>query len=341
MTEVKTQPPPGANSNNSVKRFTETTINTVLAKIDDFKSNGNLQLPANYSTENALRSAWLIIQQTKDLNNKPALEVCTTESIGNALFDMVLQGLSPVKKQCYFIVKGNKLCLERSYFGTIAVSKRVAGVVDAVGVPVYEKDIFKYEIDLKTGIKKVTEHQQDFDNIDIEKLKGAYAIVTYEDGHIEYDIMTMKQIRQSWAQGPAKGNSPAHRNFPDQMACRTVINRALKIPINSSNDDDLFDEPTTSTYSQQVEADVENKIQTNSNGADGKEPIGFDDAANTNIEDTTYTEDLSEDQQPENIKENPGNENIDAPPPPADLFTQPASTEKVETTQKTNRKKHF
>jgi recombination protein RecT len=264
--------------NNQVAKNT-TIVDGVLARIGEMQNNGNMQLPANYNAENAMRSAWLMIQQTKNLENKPALEVCTQASIANALLDMVLQGLSPVKKQCYFIVYGPTLTMQRSYFGTIAISKRVAGVKDAVGIPIFEKDVFKYTIDIKSGIKTVTQHDQEFDNIDITKLKGAYAVITYDDGHVEYDIMTMQQIRASWEMGKAKGNSPAHKNFPDQMACRTVISRALKIPVNSSNDEDLFGEPEESTFSKQVTEDVKHTIATEANGAHGSESIGFEEEA--------------------------------------------------------------
>ena len=183
---------------------------------------------------------------------------------------MVLQGLSPVKKQCYFIVYGNQLTMQKSYFGTIAISKRVAGVEDVVGIPIYEKDVFKFTIDLKTGIKTVTEHLQEFDNIDSTKIKGAYAVVTFLDGTTSYEIMTMQQIRASWEMGSTKGNSPAHKNFPDQMAAKTVIGRALKIPVNSSSDEDLFEE--VDTKSKQVEAGVKQEISEYAN----RNEIGFE-----------------------------------------------------------------
>ena len=277
MTQVNQQPAAApVQQNQQVKRFEEGTVESVLSKIESFKSDGKLQLPPSYSPENAVRSAWLMIQQAKDISGRPALEVCSSASIANSLLDMVLQGLSPVKKQCYFIVMGNQLTMMKSYFGTIAISKRVAGVKEAIGIPIYEGDVFKYTIDLKSGIKIVTEHDQQLENIDINKLKGAYAIITYDDGHIEYDIMTMAQIRTSWEMGNAKGKSKAHINFPDQMACRTVINRALKIPVNSSNDNDLFDEDMD-IRGKQVEESVKLEIKENSNGAGEGQEIGFED----------------------------------------------------------------
>jgi recombination protein RecT len=335
--EINTQTA-AKNSSQQMKKFDDNTVSQVLTKIADFSNNGNLQLPANYSAENALRSAWLLIQQTQSLDKRPALEVCTKDSIANALFDMVLQGLSPAKKQCYFVVYGSKLTMQRSYFGTIAISKRVAGVKDVAGIPIFEKDIFKYSIDVKTGKKTVTEHTQDFENIDPQKIKGAYAVVTYEDDSVEYEIMTWNQIWQSWQMGATKGNSPAHKNFPDQMACRTVINRALKLPVNSSDDNDLFGEVEQSTISKQVAADVKHQIETNANDSAGNGPIGFDDEA----EDTSYTEEteteISPDENVQHISEVIPEAVKDEQPAAADLFNQQTASNKI---NKTDRKKHF
>lgn len=274
MTQVPQQP---QQSQVPQKAVAESTIDLALARVKELKDGGNLQLPTSYSYENSIRAAWLLIQQTKDLNGKFALQACTPVSIINALQEMVLQGLNPTKKQCYFIVYGDTLTMQKSYFGQIAISKRVAGVKDAVGVPIYQKDVFKYTIDVTSGIKTVTQHEQEFDNIDPQNVRGAYAVVTYEDGHIEYEIMTMQQIRSAWEMGKAKGNSPAHKNFPDQMAAKTVVSRALKIPVNSSNDDDLFDPEEQATMkSKQMAADVNIEIKENGNGASATGPIGFD-----------------------------------------------------------------
>lgn len=221
------------------KGFKEQTVDVVLSRVREFQDAGMIRLPADYSPENALKSAWLILQGVKDSNKKPVLEVCTSDSIANSLFDMVVKGLNPVKKQCYFIAYGNTLSCDESYLGTIAIAKREADVKDVVPNCIYEGDNFKYAIDTKTGRKTIIEHEQDIDNLVPEKLKGAYAIVEFNDGTFKTEIMTMAMIRKAWLQGAAKGNSPAHNNFPDQMAMKTVISRAVKIDIGSSDDSHL------------------------------------------------------------------------------------------------------
>lgn len=237
------QPAPAQQPQQNVPVVQKDVVDSVLAKITKFEETGELKLPANYSAANALKSAWLILQETKDRSDRPALVVCTKESIANALLDMVVQGLSPMKKQCYFIVYGNKLTLQRSYLGTLAIAKRVGGVLTAVANCVYEGDEFIFSVDPQTGLKKIVKHEQTLETLDANKVKGAYAILVTDDGRVIVEIMNISQIKQAWMQGATKGGSPAHKNFGDEMAKKTVIGRACKLLIGMSDDSALFDEP--------------------------------------------------------------------------------------------------
>jgi len=212
---------------------------SVLSRINTFQAAGELRLPNDYSPENALKSAWLILQETKTRDGKPVLVACTRESIANTLLDMVVQGLSPVKKQCYFIPYADKLTLSRSYAGTISVAKRDGGVKSVVANCIYEGDDFIFEIDGETGLRRILKHTQSLENLDPAKMKGAYAILELEDGRRFIEVMNVVQIKKAWLQGAAKGNSGAHQNFGDEMAKKTVINRACKLFINSSDDSNL------------------------------------------------------------------------------------------------------
>jgi recombination protein RecT len=201
-----------------------------------------MKLPKNYIPENQLKSAWLMLQEVKDKNGNAALQVCSKESIARCLLDMVLQGLSPVKKQVYFIPYADKLTCVRSYFGTVQLAKQSGGLIaDPVANVIYEGDEFVYEIDPATGITKVIRHSQKLENVNLEKIRGAYCILQRGD-RTEVTVMTMAQIRKSWEQGAAKGASPAHRNFTDEMCKKTVIGRACKMAINSSDDAWLYED---------------------------------------------------------------------------------------------------
>ncbi len=249
-------------------KFQEGTVDSILKKVSSFQESGELVLPPNYIPENAVRAAWLVLQETTDRNDRPALEVCTKESIATAFLEMVTKGLSVVKKQCYFVVYGNKLVLEDSYIGKITIAKRDANVKEVNGVTVYEGDEFEYEVDAASGRKKVLRHKQSLGNINIDKILGAYAIVTYNDGTTDCEIMSLSQIQKAWAQGGSKGNSPAHKNFADQMAEKTVINRALKIEVGSADD---------SAIKPRIDGAAENVRQEIKHSANAKD-FDFDDA---------------------------------------------------------------
>lgn len=210
----------------------------VLSRVQKLSAQGDLIIPKNYSAENALKSAWLILQGVNDKSGKPALEVCTKDSIANSLMDMVVQGLNPVKKQCYFVVYGTKLTLMRSYMGTAAVTKRLNGVKDVYANVIYDGDEFDYELDLDTGLKRITKHKQSFENIDPAKIKGAYAVIVKEDGKNYVEVMNIGQIKMAWSKSKTGGQ--VHKDFAEEMAKKSVINRACKMFINTSDDSDLL-----------------------------------------------------------------------------------------------------
>jgi len=219
----------------------------VLNRITILQKQGGIHLPAHYSAANALKSAWLILQNTLDKDKRKVLETCTKESIVNCLLDMVIQGLSPAKKQCYFIAYGNTLTLARSYFGTVTVLKRLSTVHDAFARAVYETDEFEYHIDSNSLDIVIDKHVQNLDTIDPDNVKAAYSVVVRQDGTLFIEVMNKEQIQRAWRQGKAEGKSHAHKNFGEEMSKKTVLNRGCKLFINSSSDDDLLIESVNRT----------------------------------------------------------------------------------------------
>lgn len=214
----------------------------VEESIKKFQETGELRFPADYSPENALKSAALILQETQDRNKRPVLEVCTRASITSALLSMAVQGLNPDKKQGYFIAYGDKLVFQRSYFGSMALAKRVdPTITDIYADVVYADDGFEYA--KKRGKTIITSHTQRLANIGKGKIIAAYATVLRGEDETSA-IMTMEEIEQAWQQSPThpldeQGNikaSSTHGKFTAEMAKKTVLNRACKPIINASSD---------------------------------------------------------------------------------------------------------
>lgn len=255
-----------ANPGSELSLIKTGVIDVVGQKIREYQESKQLLLPANYSVENAMKSAWLILQTTVDRDKRPALQVCTRNSVANALLDMAVQGLNPAKKQGYFIVYGDQLTFQRSYFGTMAVTKEVAGAKDIYAEVVYKGDEFEY--DLARGSKRILKHVQRLENIAPANIVAAYAVIVFGDDRPDYvEIMTMDQIREAWkkSRNNANADNSVHKQFPDQMAMRTVINRACKRYINTSNDDHLFKSHFNRADEEAAEDDFAEEVAESAN----------------------------------------------------------------------------
>ena len=227
---------PTSQNATALKRFQEETANTVLERVNAMTETGELVLPTNYHAGNAVKLAWLYLQTVTDRNNRPAVDVCTKESICNCFLEMVIKGLSVAKKQCYFIVTGNQLSFWEDYRGKLMRAKRDTPIAEVNAQVIYEGDDFAYTVD-ENGQYQLVKHETKLGNIDINKIIGAYAVVINKDGTRHLEIMTMAMIRNSWMQGAAKGNSGAHTKFTDQMCKKSVIARACKVELGAADDE--------------------------------------------------------------------------------------------------------
>lgn len=243
---------------------------SVQLRVKEFQESGQLHFPANYSPDNAIKAAWLQLQNVQDRNRKPALEVCTKDSIANALLDMVVQGLNPIKKQGYFIVYGNQLVFQRSYFGTMAVTKRVTGAKSIDAYVIYEGDEVTYDIE-KARIVNF-KHKQKFGNINKDKIIGAYCVITLPNDEEYIELMTIDELRKAWSKAQFWGKDQevekkgsTHDEFKQEMAKKTVINRACKKFLNSSDDSDLVIQYFNGSDERYEEARLQAEIAENAN----------------------------------------------------------------------------
>ncbi len=272
----------------------------VLNKIHQFQANGQIYFPNNYSPENALKSAWLKLQEVKDKNGKLALEVCTQPSIANALLNMVIQGLNPMKNQCYFIPYGNQLTLMRSYFGSIAVAKQFGEIVDITAEVIYEGD--KVETEIKKGKTIILSHTRSFENINKAKVVGAYATILYTNNTEESLVMTIDQIKTSWKKSKLNPDSKesTHSQFTEDMCKRTVINKICKYYINTKDDSNLnmIKQAFETSDEEMKEAEVAYEIEENAN----KELIDIDNANVSSAEETVESDDSASEEESQNTE---------------------------------------
>lgn len=240
---------------NYKNKITESVLNRIAAL-----QKGGITVPKGFSADNQIYLAFLkLTGMTDPSSKKPVLSLVTPQSVANAMLTMCLKGLSMEKGQCTFIRYGNELQFQQEYHGTVALAKRY-GAGDPQAQVIYEGDDFEYEINPKTGKKVVKKHVQKLQNINNDKIVGAWCLVPYAD-HPEWEpkveVMTMDEIRRSWMQGATKGQSPAHRNFPQEMAKKTVIGRACKLFVSTSDDAGVYGTDDSPEWQESQEAPAE------------------------------------------------------------------------------------
>lgn len=259
-------------------------LDVLETRINEMVTKDELVLPKNYVVGNAMKSAWLTLQNTVDKNKKKALEVCTKDSIANSILEMTVKGLDPMKKQCYFIVMGNQLTLFVSYLGKIALAKRL-GAKEIIGMVVYEKDTVETEI--KDNKYYVTSHKQNFFG-DKGKAIGAYATAYFNDKSLNRtELMTFEDIQQAWKQAYGyKGESgtSVHNKFQSEMIKKTVIGRVAKTIIGTSSDEYLQESEVDKELANEM--NVVEEIETNAN----VELIDIDDKKETIVVDGEVVE---------------------------------------------------
>lgn len=235
--------------------ITQAGVDYVTGQLQE-KEKAGLCFPANYSVKNAMQSAFLMLREAENKDHKPLLEVCTQESVVQSLMQMATQGLNPVKKQCYFVAYGNKCQLVPSYFGTLAILNRVKSLkYQPVANVVRKGDVFEYGYDMDTMEMVIRKHETSLENID-NPVIAAYAVIVTDRERV-VEIMSRQQLENAWAQGQSwkaakKGGyeSATHKNFPEEMAKKTVLNRAAKKLINATDDSSLMGDEAIQAFNE-------------------------------------------------------------------------------------------
>ena len=264
-------------------------IDGLVAQLQE-KEKFGLSFPKDYNYANELMGAYLVLKETVDRDKKPVLESCSPVSIANSLMKMVRSGLSMQNGQCYPIAYGGKLNIQPSVYGNTCNARRF-GLKNIPAMVIYEGDEFVYHIE--DGEIVIDKHTQDFMNIDITKIKGAYAIAKMANGEEHVEIMNMVMIKNAWKQGygyKENGNG-THQIFTDQMCLKTVKNRCLKYIIRTHGSEELniiYDEYEKQEDADMVAEDVAYEIDSNAN------TIPFDD--------TDIVEEVNENNIPDFMK---------------------------------------
>lgn len=194
-----------------------------------------LAVPEGYNVGNEVSSLIYAISQTRDKDGRSALDICTPDQIMNQVRDCILDGLSIHKKHVWPIIYGGKLSLQVSVYGKTAAFKYMFPDYEIGANVLYEGDSYDYCTDPVTGYNYVTNVHSSLENRD-RPIIGAYGSIydIHTKERIYGCVMTIKEIHKNWEKSKNKDNA-VQRDFPQEMAKRTLINRMVKFYVNSPN----------------------------------------------------------------------------------------------------------
>jgi len=240
---------------------TNTVMEQLTVQLKEKEKKG-LKFPANYSVDNAMNAAYLMLKEAVDKNSMPVLEVCSQESVIQSIMQMATQGLNPLKKQCYFVAYGKKCTLVPSYFGTLTILNRVKELKrQPVANVVRQGDVFEYGYDLENdGEQVIYKHETKLENLN-NPIIAAYAIISTDKERV-VEIMSRNELENAWGQGQSwkaakKGGyeSSTHKNFPEEMAKKSVLNRASKRLINATDDSSIMGDDFLQAFNETEDND--------------------------------------------------------------------------------------
>lgn len=176
-------------------------------------------MPKGFNETRFLQNCMTVLQDTKDI------EKCQPLSVARTLLRGAFLGLDFFQKECYAIPYGNTIQFQTDYKGETKMAKKysIRPIKDIYAKVVRKGDFFEEEI--KEGQQYVNFKPLPFNN---EEIIGAFAIVLYQDGGMEYETMSTEQIegiRKSFSKMP---NGLMWSKTPEEAYKKTVLRRLTK-----------------------------------------------------------------------------------------------------------------
>lgn len=190
----------------------------------------------SFNAKQSLISMALKMQEIKDKAGRPAIDVCTKESIMQVAQEVLVKKIDIMKNQGALIVRGNKLMLQAQYQGNVKRALELNPFLSHFNfVPIYKNDKVEMEVlgDGRYGIKN---HQTSFNNISNANLVGGYVRAIKKDGSVYMtEVMTMEQIKIAWSKS-SNSSLSVHKEFPVRMVRKTILNALCSWLINTTGE---------------------------------------------------------------------------------------------------------
>lgn len=159
------------------------------------------------------------------LNENPALLNVNRAEVMQGLLKGAYLGLDYAMKDCYLIPYGKTVQFQTSYRGEIKFVKRysIRPIKDIYSKLIREGDVFKEQI-----INGQPTIQFEPQTLNKGEILGVFAVVNYEDGGLDYEVMTTDEVNDVRKKYSKQANGNAWAKSWGEMARKTCIRRLTK-----------------------------------------------------------------------------------------------------------------
>lgn len=176
-------------------------------------------LPKSFNRERFVNNCITVLNENEQLTKVNRNQVI------QGLCKAAYLGLDFMNRECYLIPYGNSVQFQTDYKGDCKFVKRYAirPILDVFAKVVREGDFF--EEGVIDNRPTVNFKPQPFSN---KPIVGAFAIVLYKDGGMEYEAMSTEDIQSVRNNYSKASQSKAWKYSFDEMAKKTVLRRLCK-----------------------------------------------------------------------------------------------------------------
>lgn len=189
---------------------------TNLDKLIDSKMAA---MPDGFNKTRFLQNCMTVLNDTKGIEN------CQPLSIARTLLKGAFLGLDFFQKECYAIPYGSELQFQTDYKGETKMAKKysIRPIKDIYAKIVRDGDLFEEEV--INGQQSINFKPKAFNDGEI---LGAFAVVLYEDGGMDYETMTTAEIEQIRQDFSKMKNGLMWTKTPGEAYKKTVLRRLTK-----------------------------------------------------------------------------------------------------------------
>ena len=158
-------------------------------------------------------------------NEKPELKAINKTDLLMGLLKGAYLGLDFMNRECYLIPYSGTVQFQTDYKGECKFVKRysIRKIRDIYAKVVREGDSFEEAV--IDSVPVINFRPKPFNSADIV---GAFAVVLYEDGGMDYETMSVKDIQSVRNNYSKASQSKAWKYSFDEMAKKTVLRRLCK-----------------------------------------------------------------------------------------------------------------